>query len=80
MQSIAQDWLIFNLTHSSTAVRRDDGAPVRADTAARLARRGGGRPACRSGASCSPPRRSNGIATAALAVITITGAVRPGYV
>jgi MFS family permease len=79
MQSIAQDWLIFNLTHSSTAV----GVTMALQFLPMLLL------GLHAGAVAD--RRSkrrvllitqtlNGITTAALAVITITGAVRPTYV
>ena len=79
MQSIAQDWLIFNLTHSSTAV------------GVTMALQFGPILLLGLHAGAVADRRSkrrillttqtlNGIATAALAVITITGAVRPAYV
>ncbi len=79
MQSIAQDWLIFNLTHSSTAV----GVTMALQFLPMLLL------GLYAGALADRlPKRSillvtqtlNGIATAALAVITITGAVRPAYV
>ena len=79
MQSIAQDWLIFNLTHSSTAV----GVTMALQFLPILLL---GLPAG-AVADRRPKRRillftqtMNGIATAALAVITITGAVRPACV
>jgi MFS family permease len=79
MQSIAQDWLIFNLTHSSTAV----GVTMALQFLPMLLL------GLHAGAVADrlPKRRIllitqtlNGITTAALAVITITGAVRPTYV
>jgi MFS family permease len=79
MQSIAQDWLIFNLTHSSTAV----GVTMALQFGPILLF------GLHAGAVADrvPKRRIllitqtlSGIATAALAVITITGAVRPAYV
>ena len=75
MQSIAQDWLTFSLTHSSTAV----GVTVALQFLPMLLL------GLHAGALADrlPKRRIllitqtlNGIATAALAVITITGAVR----
>jgi MFS family permease len=79
MQSIAQDWLIFNLTHSSTAV----GVTMALQFGPILLF------GLHAGAVADrvPKRRIllitqtlSGIATATLAVITITGAVRPAYV
>ena len=79
MQSIAQDWLIFSLTHSSTAV----GVTMALQFGPMLLL------GLHAGALADrvPKRRIllitqtlSGIATAALAVITITGAVRPAYV
>jgi MFS family permease len=79
MQGIAQDWLIFTLTHSPTAV----GVTTALQFLPMLLL---GLPA---GALADrlPKRRIllitqtvNGITTAALAVITITGAVRPAWV
>jgi MFS family permease len=79
MQSIAQDWLIFNLTHSSTAVGVTMAlqfGPIlllglhAGAVADRLLKR----------RILLTTQTLNGIATAALAVITITGAVRPAYV
>ena len=79
MQSIAQDWLIFNLTHSSTAVGVTMAlqfGPIlllglhAGAVADRLSKR----------RILLTTQTLNGIATAALAVITITGAVRPAYV
>lgn len=79
MQGIAQDWLIFSLTHSSTAVGVTMAlqflpmlllglhAGAMAD---RLSRR----------RILLITQTLNGITTAALAVITITGAVRPAFV
>ena len=76
MQSIAQDWLTFSLTHSSTAV----GVTMALQFGPILLL------GLYSGAVADrlPKRRIllitqtlNGIATAALAVITLTGAVRP---
>jgi MFS family permease len=79
MQSIAQDWLIFSLTHSSTAV----GVTMALQFLPILLL---GLPAG-SLADRRPKRRillftqtTNGITTAALAVITLTGAVRPACV
>jgi MFS family permease len=75
MQSIAQDWLTFSLTHSSTAV----GVTMALQFGPMLLL------GMYSGAVADrlPKRRIllitqtlNGIATAAIAVITITGAVR----
>ena len=79
MQGIAQDWLIFSLTHSSTAV----GVTMALQflpmlllglhagaIADRLSRR----------RILLITQTLNGITTAALAVITITGAVRPAFV
>jgi MFS family permease len=79
MQSIAQDWLIFNLTHSSTAVGVTMAlqfGPIlllglhAGAVADRVSKR----------RILLTTQTINGIATAALAVITITGAVRPAYV
>jgi MFS family permease len=79
MQSIAQDWLVFSLTHSSTAV----GVTMALQFLPMLLL------GLHAGALADrlPKRRIllitqtlNGITTAALAVITITGAVRPTYV
>jgi MFS family permease len=79
MQSIAQDWLIFSLTHSSTAV----GVTMALQFLPMLLF------GLYAGAMADRlPKRSillvtqtlNGITTAALAVITISGAIRPGYV
>jgi MFS family permease len=79
MQSIAQDWLTFSLTHSSTAV----GVTMALQFLPMLLF------GLHAGALADrlPKRRIllitqtlNGIATAVLAVITITGAVRPAYV
>src|ERR1700749_1908387 len=79
MQSIAQDWLIFDLTHSSTAVGVTMALQVLPILLLGLE--------ARAGRDRVPKRRIllitqtlSGIATAALAVITITGAVRPAYV
>jgi MFS family permease len=79
MQSIAQDWLIFSLTHSSTAV----GVTMALQFLPILLL---GLPAG-AVADRRPKRRillftqtMNGITTATLAVITITGAVRPAHV
>jgi MFS family permease len=75
MQSIAQDWLIFNLTHSSTAV----GVTMALQFGPILLL------GLKAGAVADrlPKRRIllitqtlSGVSTAALAVITITGAVR----
>jgi MFS family permease len=79
MQSIAQDWLIFNLTHSSTAV----GVTMALQFLPMLLL------GLHAGALADrwPKRRIllitqtlNGIITAALAVIIITGTVRATYV
>ena len=79
MQSIAQDWLVFSLTHSSTAV----GVTMALQFLPMLLL------GLHAGALADrlPKRRIllitqtlNGITTAALAVITITGAVHPSYV
>ena len=79
MQGIAQDWLIFNLTHSSTAV----GVTMALQFLPILLL------GLHAGAVADrlPKRRIllitqtlNGITTAALAVITITGAVSPACV
>ncbi|HEY1820619.1 MAG TPA: MFS transporter [Trebonia sp.] len=79
MQSIAQDWLTFSLTHSSTAV----GVTMALQFLPMLLF------GLHAGAMADRlPKRSillvtqtlNGITTAALAVITITGAIRPDYV
>jgi MFS family permease len=79
MQSIAQDWLIFSLTHSSTAV----GVTMALQFLPILLL------GLHAGALADrlPKRRIllitqtfNGITTAALAVITISGAVSPAYV
>ena len=56
MQSIAQDWLIFDLTHSSTAV----GITMALQFLPMLLfglQAGRWPTGYRSGASCSPPRR-----------------------
>ena len=79
MQSIAQDWLTFSLTHSSTAV----GVTMALQFLPMLLF------GLYAGALADrvPKRRIllitqtlNGITTAALALITISGAVRPDYV
>jgi len=79
MQSIAQDWLIFDLTHSSTAV----GITMALQFAPMLLF------GLYAGAIADrrPKRRTllttqtlNAINTAVLAIITIAGAVRPGEV
>ncbi len=79
MQSIAQDWLIFDLTHSSTAV----GLTMALQFGPILLL------GLHTGAMADrlPKRRIllitqtlNAVATAALAVITIAGAVRPADV
>jgi MFS family permease len=76
MQSIAQDWLTFSLTHSSTAVGVTMAlqfGPIlllglyAGAVADRLSKR----------RILLITQTLNGIATAALAVITVTGAVRP---
>jgi MFS family permease len=79
MQGIAQDWLIFTLTHSPTAV----GVTTALQFLPMLLL------GLHAGAVADrlPKRRIllitqtlNGVTTAALAVITITGAVSPAYV
>ena len=79
MQSIAQDWLIFNLTHSSTAVGITMALqflPIlllglhAGAVADRVSKR----------RILLTTQTLNGIATAALAVVTIAGAVRPADV
>ncbi|HEU5416761.1 MAG TPA: MFS transporter [Streptosporangiaceae bacterium] len=79
MQSIAQDWLIFDLTHSSTAV----GVTMALQFAPMLLL------GLHAGAAADrrPKRRTllttqtlNGVNTAVLALITIAGAVRPAEV
>ncbi|HEY1670301.1 MAG TPA: MFS transporter [Trebonia sp.] len=79
MQSIAQDWLIFNLTHSSTAVGVTMAlqfGPIllfglhAGAVADRVSKR----------RILLITQTLSGVATTALAVITITGAVRPAYV
>jgi MFS family permease len=79
MQSIAQDWLIFNLTHSSTAVGVTMalqflpllllGLPAGA-VADRLSRR----------RILLTTQSLNAVATLALAAMTVAGAVRPAHV
>ncbi|MGH3293590.1 MAG: MFS transporter [Trebonia sp.] len=79
MQSIAQDWLIFSLTHSSTAVGLT--MALQFGPILLLGFKAG------AVADRLPKRRIllitqtlSGVTTAALAVITITGAVRAEYV
>src|SRR6201996_3373206 len=79
MQSIAQDWLTFSLTHSSTAVGLT--MALQFGPILLLGLYAG------AVADRLPKRRIllitqtlNGIATAALAIITVTGAVRPADV
>ncbi|HEY6494608.1 MAG TPA: MFS transporter [Trebonia sp.] len=79
MQSIAQDWLTFNLTHSSTAV----GVTMALQFLPMLlfglyAGALADRLSKRRILLCT--QTLNGIVTAALAVITISGAIRPDYV
>jgi MFS family permease len=79
MQSIAQDWLIFNLTHSSTAV----GVTMALQFLPLLLL---GLPA--GAVADRLPRRRillitqslNAVATLALAAMTVAGTVRPAYV
>ena len=78
MQSIAQDWLIFNLTHSSTAVGVTMALQFGPILLLGLHAGARGRPRVEAAHPAHHPDAQAASPPRALAVITITGAVRAG--